>query len=113
MHIETAEICSLLLAPANTACFELMTKHTVSDYCYCYYYLRKIDDQAGALVTNWPIFLTHHMPSVLWCCWLGGMKGIQLVKNWVVGSWRGCVWVKVQIAYGPADATATHHLLLQ
>jgi len=24
-----------------------------------------------------------------------------------------CVWVKVQIAYGPADATATHYLLLQ
>jgi len=24
-----------------------------------------------------------------------------------------CVWVKVQIAYGPADATGTHYLLLQ
>ena len=29
------------------------------------------------------------MPSVFWRCWLGGRKGIQLVKNWVVGCWRG------------------------
>ena len=28
------------------------------------------------------------MPSVLWRCWLGGRKGIQPVKNWVVGCWR-------------------------
>jgi len=25
------------------------------------------------------------VPSVLWHCWLGGRKGIQPVKNWVVG----------------------------
>jgi len=37
------------------------------------------------------------MPSVLWRCWLGGRKGIWPVKNWVVGCWCGCVWVKVQI----------------
>ena len=24
------------------------------------------------------------MPSVLWCCWLSGRKGIWPVKNWVV-----------------------------
>jgi len=29
------------------------------------------------------------IPSVLWHCWLGGRKGIQPVKNWVVGCWRG------------------------
>ena len=28
-------------------------------------------------------------PSVLWCCCLGGRKGIQPVKNWVVGCWCG------------------------
>jgi len=27
--------------------------------------------------------------SVPWCCWLGDRKGIQPVKNWVVGCWRG------------------------
>jgi len=26
-----------------------------------------------------------HTTSVLWRCWLGGRKGIQPVKNWVVG----------------------------
>ena len=31
------------------------------------------------------------LPSVLWCCWLGGKKGIRPVKNWVVGCWRGCL----------------------
>ena len=31
------------------------------------------------------------MPSVLWCCWFGGRKGIRPVKNWVVGYWRGYV----------------------
>ena len=29
------------------------------------------------------------MPSLLWCCWLGGRKGIRPVKNWVVGCWHG------------------------
>ena len=29
------------------------------------------------------------VPSVLWCCWLGGRKGIQPVKNWVVGCLHG------------------------
>ena len=31
------------------------------------------------------------MPSVHWCCWLGGRKGIQPVKIWVVGCWHGCL----------------------
>jgi len=49
------------------------------------------------------------LPSVLWCCWLGGRKGVWPVKNWVVRYWHGylsgvrCNW----FAYGPADATAT------
>jgi len=29
------------------------------------------------------------IPSVLWRCCLGGRKGIQPVKNWVVGCWHG------------------------
>jgi len=48
---------------------------------------------------------------VLWHCWLGVRKSIRPVKNWVMGYWRG-VWCK-WFVYGPADATATHHLLLQ
>ena len=52
--------------------------------------------------------------SVLWRCWLGGRKGIRPVKNWVVGYWHGYLsGVRCRLAYGPADATATHCLLLQ
>ena len=48
------------------------------------------------------------VPSVLWCCWLGGRKGIRPVKHWVVGCWRGYLsGARCRLAYGPADATAT------
>ena len=55
------------------------------------------------------------MPSVLWRCWLGGRKSIRPVKNFrVVGCWRGYLsGARCRLAYGPADATATHCLLLQ
>ena len=46
--------------------------------------------------------------------WLGGWKGIWPVKNWVVGSWHGYQsGARCRLAYGLADATATHCLLLQ
>ena len=54
------------------------------------------------------------LPSVLWHCWLGGRNGIRPVKNWVVGCWCGSLsGARCRLAYGPADATATHCLLLQ
>jgi len=50
---------------------------------------------------------------VLWRCWLGGRKGTRPVTNRVVGCWRGHLsGVRCRLAYGPADATATHCLLL-
>jgi len=59
-----------------------------------------------------PPLRTHN--SVLWRCWLGGRKGIQPVKNWVVGCWHSCLsGVRCRFACGPAGATATHYLLLQ
>ena len=41
-------------------------------------------------------------------------KGIRPVKNWAVGCWRGYLsGARCRLAHGPADATATHCLLLQ
>jgi len=58
--------------------------------------------------------LPGNWPSVLWRCWLGDRKGIRAVKNWAVGCWHGCVsGARCRLAYGPADATATHSLLLR
>jgi len=58
-------------------------------------------------------FMRNIVPSVLWRCWLGGRKGIRPVKKWAVGCWCGYLsGVRCRLAYGPADATATHCLLL-
>jgi len=41
-------------------------------------------------------------------------EGHSACKNWVVGCWHGYLsGVRCRLAYGPADATATHCLLLQ
>ena len=54
------------------------------------------------------------VPSVRCRCWLGGRKGIWPVKNRVVGYWHSYLsGARCRLAYGPADATATHCLLLQ
>ena len=54
-------------------------------------------------------FYAFIVPSVLYRCWLGGRKGIRPVNNRVVGYWRGCLsGARCRLAYGPADATATH-----
>jgi len=53
------------------------------------------------------------LPSVLWCCWLGGRKGTRPVKNWV-GCWHGYLsGARCRLEHDPADVTATHCLLLQ
>jgi len=45
---------------------------------------------------------------------VGRQEGHPACKNWVMGCWRGYLsWARCRLAYGPADATATHHLLLQ
>jgi len=44
----------------------------------------------------------------------GRQEGTPPVKNWEVGCWRGYLsGAMCRFAYGPADATATHCLLLQ
>jgi len=61
-------------------------------------------------------YFLYALPSVLWRCWLGSRKGIRPVKNGVgvVGFWRSYLsGARCRLAYVPADATATHCLLLQ
>ena len=60
-------------------------------------------------------FCNDFLPSMLCRCWLGGRKGIRPVKNSrVVGCWCGYLpGAMCRLVYGPADATATHCLLLQ
>jgi len=42
---------------------------------------------------------------------VGRQEGHLPVKNWVVGCWHGYLsWARCRLAYGPADATATHCL---
>jgi len=55
----------------------------------------------------------HIVFSALTLLVLGGRKGIQPVKNWVLGCWHGYLsGARCRLAYGSADATATHCLLL-
>ena len=62
----------------------------------------------------WLLSTVTVVTSVLRHCWLGGKKGIQPVKNWVMGYWCGYLsGARCILAYGPSDATATHWLLLQ
>ena len=45
--------------------------------------------------------------------WVAG-RASSLQENWVVGCWCGCLpGARCRLAYSPADATATHCLLLQ
>ena len=45
---------------------------------------------------------------------VGQQEGHPACKNRVVGCWRGCLFGdSCRLAYGPADATATHCLLLR
>ena len=54
------------------------------------------------------------MPSVLWHCWLvGWQEGHPACKKLSGGMLAWLSGMRCRLAYGPADATATHYLLLQ
>jgi len=72
--------------------------------------------QQQSVVFSKQVILYHNVPSVLvpsvlWRCWLDGRKGIRPVKKWAVGCWCGYLsGARCRLAYGPADASATHCL---
>ena len=84
--------------------------------CYCHKN-KKFSQDDKFSITEYRLFLTSSVKylchlSVLWCCWLGGRKGIRPVKNWVVVCWCGYLsGTRCRLAYGPANAT--HCLMLQ
>ena len=86
--------------------------HSVAKiHCWRDHCLWRLTGFLFVFVIQW---MNYTLPSVLWCCWLGGRKGIRPVKNRVVGCWRGYLSAaRCRLAYGPADVTATHCLLLQ
>jgi len=54
-------------------------------------------------------FIYFELPSVLWCCWLGGRKGIRPVKVW--GDGGGGHWL-VRVEWHPAGWSVCLPLLV-
>ena len=95
----------------NMCCLHLCRCKKMLSFLYHLYLLLSLHFVFSTFCNT---FIVVDVPSVLWRCWLGGRKGIRPVKNWVVGCWRGYLsGARCRLAYGPADATATHCLLLQ
>jgi len=84
----------------------LMPCHLCITHWHCYWlantiiqavlltgqFIADVDCLLGFPAVYWIFHVTSvfkELPSVLWHCWLVGMKGIRPVKNWVVGCWHG------------------------
>ena len=98
---------------SDTYCFSgsLSSDYLVTIIMWCVISIKRWLIGTGVCVVHLNVCL---LPSVLWHCWLGSRKGIRPAKNWVVGCWHGYLsGARCRLAYSPADATATHCLLLQ
>jgi len=105
IYVQAVCSCCTCVKESNTSC---TTAATVTDGCSKWFELCC----GFSLVCG--CVCSGKRPSVLWCCWLGGRKGNRPVENWVVGCWHGYLsGSRCRFSYGPADATATHCLLLQ
>jgi len=68
------------------------------------------DLRVDNIVTSWQLLFIHIAFSALTLL-VGRQEGHPACKNWVVGCWRVYLsGARCRLAYGPADATATHCL---
>ena len=88
--------CSAIIA--HKVMCTVMKHSIVSDVCKCNF------------AFSW---CSKHAFSALMLL-VGRQEGHPACKKRVVGCWRGCLSeARCRLAYGPADATVTHCLLLQ
>ena len=74
---------------------------------YFNYHCTKIFAVTQTFVDNWTGFLVFSALTLL----VGWQEGHPACKNWVLGCWHGYLsGARCRLAYGPADATATHCL---
>ena len=96
------------------ACRSISVSETSWLHSWCQYGVWGLDDIDHPMIVNaqkqndsWFAFSTLMLL-------VGRQEGIRPVKNWMVGCWHCYLSAaKCRLAYGPADATATHCLLLQ
>jgi len=79
--------------------------------CICTSTAQKLESIYLVLITQTCLWLQSFSALTLL---VGRQEGHPACKNWVVGYWCGYVsGSRCRFACGPADATATHYLLLQ
>ena len=121
VHQLICHLCCLLLPPDIVKVVCWVYKYEYFTHAVSVILITKIESNNGItqcqlidVIMELTVF-TQLLPSVHWRCWLGGRKGIRPVKTewWDVGVvvWDEVHWCR--LASSPADATATHYLLLQ
>jgi len=95
------------LGTERQRCASVARTNSVDCPCSCCQYAtNSLQDN---VIINIIIIINDIYIAVLWHCSLGGRKGIWPIKNWVLGCWHGYLSEsRCRLAYGSADATATH-----
>ena len=112
LRFRTTNICRLWPLISNAE-WKIQTFQAVKvtfkvtrGHCYWYYATERI----WLFIIN--LFMKFAVSALTLL--IGRQEGHPTCKNWVVECWRGSLsGVRCRLAYGAADATATHCLLLQ